>query len=368
MSWQPRWSMTGAWENRSTAHGVVISPHEKYISELVKLHGMEHRKPEQTPDIGYDSLDGPGLFDMDKHLFRSSMGTLLYLSQDRVDIQHAARNLSQWMSRPTKLALYGVKHVFLYLSWTSSYGLLLPYQVPSTSKLEEIHCKENSTCANEKVSDTDWAGDKSNMLRRRHSVSSGMVFVNGRLVTAWSRTQKSALSSCESEYLASASAKAEALYMGRLWTFLTQRETEISVWSLIPLLEGPSLNVVELDASSIWMWNSFGCRKLFEMDWWPSNPWQMWTKKLSRQRRLFLMFLMGMVHFNKDIMEYEAVGGQEFTEQRKSTGKNMKVVRPVMMQTIRWDPAKDLYAPCESNDPFGIAACCKGHEAWGDWA
>lgn len=77
------------------------------------------------------------------------------------------------------------------------------------------------------------------------------------------------------------------------------------------------------------------------------------------------MFLMGMVHFNKDIMEYEAVGGQEFTEymQRKSTGKNMKVVRPVMMQTIRWDPAKDLYAPCESNDPFGIAACCKGHEA-----
>ena len=103
-------------ENRSTAHGVVISPHEKYISELVKLHGMEHRKPEQTPDIGYDSLDGPGLFDMDKHLFRSSMGTLLYLSQDRVDTQHAARNLSQWMLRPTKLALDGVKHVFLYLS------------------------------------------------------------------------------------------------------------------------------------------------------------------------------------------------------------------------------------------------------------
>jgi hypothetical protein len=97
----------------------------------------------------------------------------------------------------------------------------------------------------------------------------------------------------------------------------------------------------------------------------PVNVSDLGTKKLSRQRRLFLMFLMGMVHFNKDIMEYEAVGEEEFTEymQRKSTGKNMKVVRSVMMQTIRSDPAKDLYAPCESNDPFGIAACCKGHEA-----
>ena len=44
------------------------------------------------------------------------------------------------------------------------------------------------------------------------------------------------------------------------------------------------------------------------------------TKRLSRQRRLFLMFLMGMVQFSADIMEHEAVGEQEFTDhvQRKA--------------------------------------------------
>ena len=216
-----------------TANGVVISPHEKYISELIKLHGLEHRKPKPTPDIGYDNLDGPELSDIDRHLFRSSMGTLLYLSQDRVDTQHAVRNLSQWMSQPTKPALDGVKHIVPYLSGTSTYGLLLAYQVPSTSKLEEIHGKETNTHTGERVEafrDSDWAVDKSNTMRRRHSISSGMVFVNGRLVTAWSRTQRSiALSSSESEYLASASAGAEALYIGRLWNFLTQRETEVGV-------------------------------------------------------------------------------------------------------------------------------------------
>ena len=60
------------------------------------------------------------------------------------------------------------------------------------------------------------------------------------------------------------------------------------------------------------------------------------TTRLSRQRRHVLMFLMGMVRFNEDIMEYEAVGEQEFTEhtQRRAMGKNMKVVRQVMMQTL----------------------------------
>ena len=106
-------------------------------------------------------------------------------------------------------------------------------KLEETSKLEEIHGKEMNTHTGERVeavSDSDWAGDKSNTMRRRHSISSGMVFVNGRLVTPWSRTQKSiALSSCESEFLASASAGAEALYIGRLWNFFTQRETEVSV-------------------------------------------------------------------------------------------------------------------------------------------
>ena len=52
-----------------------------------------------------------------------------------------------------------------------------------------------------------------------------MVFVNGRLVTAWSRTLKSiALSSCESEYLASVGGGSEALCIAAACEFRRERE------------------------------------------------------------------------------------------------------------------------------------------------
>ena len=99
------------------------------------------------------------------------------------------------------------------------------------SKLSEIHeCDDPDEYVKDLVevfTDVDWAGDKSTGSRRRHSVSSAMVFVNSRLVTSWSRTQKSiALSSCESEYLASVGGGSEALYIAALWEFLTKRDTE----------------------------------------------------------------------------------------------------------------------------------------------
>eukprot|EP00435_Cladocopium_sp_Y103_P046207 s2986_g13.t1 len=128
-----------------TGAGVVISPHEKYIEELVKAHRVENRKPKATPDIAFwNVLDGDELDDEEKHTFRSSMCTL---SQDRVDIQHAVRNLPQWMSKPTRPAMDGVRHLVLYLKGTPTYGVFLPYTVPSNSKLEEIHGK-SSSCLN----------------------------------------------------------------------------------------------------------------------------------------------------------------------------------------------------------------------------
>ena len=68
----------------------------------------------------------------------------------------------------------------------------------------------------EVFTDADWAGDKSAGPRRRHSVPSAVLYVNGRLVTAWSRTQRSiALSSCESECLASVGGGAEVFTFQR---------------------------------------------------------------------------------------------------------------------------------------------------------
>ena len=96
------------------------------------------------------------------------------------------------------------------------------------SKSEDCRCHDTV----EVFCDSDWAGDKSNTERRRHSVSSDMVFLDSRMVTSWSRTQRSMkLSSCESKYLTSTGAGAEALYIARLWKKNTLVSVGTDSWS-----------------------------------------------------------------------------------------------------------------------------------------
>ena len=216
-----------------TKAGIVIMPHERYIPALVELYGLENRTGKATPESSQVELEG-GPSDLlegaDQFRFRSALGTLLYVSQDRVDVQHCIRNLSQSMAQPTKKAEAEIKHVILYLRRTENYGLLLRYQ-KYRSKKSEILCQVADADGPdylESFTDSDWAGDKSSSSRRRHSVSSVQMFLNGCMVTSWSRSQKSiALSSCEAEFLAAAGGTAEALQVKDLWIFVSRREVMI---------------------------------------------------------------------------------------------------------------------------------------------
>ena len=105
--------------------GIVIMPHEKYIPSLIRLYKLDHRVGRATPESTQVSLEGPPedcLQGEDLFKFRSALGTLLYISQDRIDIQHSVRNLSQSMAEVKHLILH------LHLKRTEGYGLLLPYQ------------------------------------------------------------------------------------------------------------------------------------------------------------------------------------------------------------------------------------------------
>eukprot|EP00435_Cladocopium_sp_Y103_P051699 s1657_g16.t1 len=140
-----------------TEAGIVISPHEKYTEELLKLYGLESRKAKATPDMACENYESPELNEEGKHRFRSAMGTLLYLSQDRVDLQHAVRHLSQFMAKPTTAAEAGVKHAIQYLKGTTELGILLSYNVQK-SKLDEPDRGYAGDLV-EAFTDADWAGD-----------------------------------------------------------------------------------------------------------------------------------------------------------------------------------------------------------------
>ena len=157
-----------------------MSPHERYVDDLIKMFQVEGYKPKPTPDLSHWSGDDGELEPGEAHLFRSAMGTLLYLSADRWDIQHSVRHPAQWMAKPTRFAKAGVRHLVLYLSGTKTYGMLLPYKVIG-GKLDSVYGRESNPMTSELVevfTDSDWAGDQSNCSsRRRHSVSSAMISV-----------------------------------------------------------------------------------------------------------------------------------------------------------------------------------------------
>ena len=73
--------------------GIIAKTHEKYVPSLVKTYNLENRRGKGTPEGSMQQLDvGEPLSFEAKRKFRSALGTLLYLTQDRIDVQHGVRN------------------------------------------------------------------------------------------------------------------------------------------------------------------------------------------------------------------------------------------------------------------------------------
>ncbi|CAL1135832.1 unnamed protein product [Cladocopium goreaui] len=179
-----------------------------------------------------------------------------------------------------------------------------------------------------------------------------MIFLNGRAVTSRSRSQKSiALSSCESEYLAAVGGGAEGIHIGRLWTFLVRKETEVDVVTdssscrAFAQRQGVG-RLKHIETKYLWLQQ---CVKLGMLTMTGVatllNVADIGTKKLSKLRRSFLMFLMGMVVYDEATKSYVPVGEAGFNEEmrKKALSKNMKVVRQVMLNTLS-DGAEGLQA------------------------
>ena len=105
-----------------------------------------------------------------------------YLSADRPDLQHAAKEVCRWMSTPTETALVALKRVGRYLEGHTR--LVYKYDFQEAT---EIDC----------YSDTDWAG----CPRTRRSTSGGCLMLGQHLIKSWSTTQVAiSLSSGEAEF------------------------------------------------------------------------------------------------------------------------------------------------------------------------
>ncbi|KAK8935339.1 hypothetical protein KSP39_PZI014001 [Platanthera zijinensis] len=189
--------------------GIFLSQ-ELYTTTLLKKHQMQDCNPTVTPMSVAEKFRGKGNEEesADEEEYRSLIGSLIYLTNSRPDIENAVNVLARYVSNPSKTHFGAAKRILRYLKGTSTYGILLKH---------EENTKLIGYC------DSDWAGS----LDDRRSTS-GHVFFLGSSPISWSSRKQHtiALSTTEAEFMALNTAACEAIWLARLKKNLTGGEED----------------------------------------------------------------------------------------------------------------------------------------------
>jgi hypothetical protein len=157
---------------------------------------MKNGKPIKTPmgTNGHLDLDTGGK-SVDQKVYRSMIGSLLYLCASRSYIMLSLYMCARFQANPKEVHLRVVKRIMRYLVYTPKFGLWYP---------------KGSTFGLIGYSDTDYAGCKID----RKSTSGTCQFLGRSLVSWASKKQNSvALSTAKAEYVAAGHCCAQLLWM-----------------------------------------------------------------------------------------------------------------------------------------------------------
>ncbi|GJQ91416.1 putative ribonuclease H-like domain-containing protein [Tanacetum coccineum] len=104
---------------------------DKYVAEILKKFGFTEVKTASTPMETQKPLlkdeDGE---EVDVHLYRSMIGSLIYLTSSRPDIMFAVCACARYQVNPKVSHLYAVKRIFRYLKGQPKLGLWYPKDSP----------------------------------------------------------------------------------------------------------------------------------------------------------------------------------------------------------------------------------------------
>ncbi|GJS04857.1 putative ribonuclease H-like domain-containing protein [Tanacetum coccineum] len=110
--------------------GIFISQ-DKYVDEILKKFGFTEVKTKSTPIETQKPLlkdeDGE---EVDIHMYRSMIGSLMYLTSSRPDIMFAVCACARYQVNPKVSHLHVVKMIFRYLKGQPKLGLWYPKDYP----------------------------------------------------------------------------------------------------------------------------------------------------------------------------------------------------------------------------------------------
>ncbi|KAD3067019.1 hypothetical protein E3N88_34899 [Mikania micrantha] len=179
---------------KQDSKGVLI--HQgKYVTDILTKFKMMESKPASTPmaarPILTSDLDGE---DVDQHLYRSMIGSLMYLTASRPDIMFSVCQCAKYQANPKASHLIAVKKIFRYLVGKPKLGLWYP---------------KNSEFRLFAYSDSDFGG--CNLDRK--STTGGCQYLGDRLVSWQCKKQTTvSTSTAEAEYVAASSCCSQQPY------------------------------------------------------------------------------------------------------------------------------------------------------------
>ncbi|GJY43134.1 reverse transcriptase domain-containing protein [Tanacetum coccineum] len=175
--------------------GIFISQ-DKYVADILKKFDFVTVKTASTPMEPNKALvKDEEAEDVDVHLYRSMIGSLMYLTASRPDITFVVCACARFQVTPKISHLHAVKRIFRYLKGQPKLGLWYPMDSPFDL---------------EAFSDSDYAGASLD----RKSTTGGCQFLGKRLISWQCKKQTIvANSTTEVEYVVAANCCGQVLWI-----------------------------------------------------------------------------------------------------------------------------------------------------------
>nr|GEW58439.1 ribonuclease H-like domain, reverse transcriptase, RNA-dependent DNA polymerase [Tanacetum cinerariifolium] len=173
--------------------GIFISQ-DKYVADILKKFDFSLLKIASTPiETNKALLKDEEAEDVDVHLYKSMIGSMMYLTAFRPDIIVAVCACVRFQVTPKVLHLHAVKRIFRYLKGEPKLGLWHPKDLPFDL---------------EAFSDSDYAGASLD----RKSTTGGCQFLKKRLIS-WQCKKQTVVanSTTKAEYVAGANCYGQVL-------------------------------------------------------------------------------------------------------------------------------------------------------------
>ncbi|GJR95309.1 retrovirus-related pol polyprotein from transposon TNT 1-94 [Tanacetum coccineum] len=173
--------------------GIFISQ-DKYVGEILKKFGFIEVKTASEPmETQKPLLKDESGEEVDVHMYRSMIGSLMYLTSSRPDIMFAVCACARYQVNPKVSHLHAVKKIFRYLKGQPKLGLWYPKDSPF-----------------DLVAYTD--SDYARASLERKSTTGGCQFLGCRLIS-WQCKKQTVVanSTTKAEYVAASSCDAEGV-------------------------------------------------------------------------------------------------------------------------------------------------------------